>query len=140
MTKRRITEKRLETKLATLLGRWAEVQTFRDAGVLTQNRGLVLSFPNGQQFQLTIVESTRFRPTPRVVETNTPHTIQIINDLMVVLDQDGNGCDSHELCGLRAAKRSCDSGKTRTPSTTPMPCRACRSSLKRRGNPLFPFS
>jgi hypothetical protein len=58
--KRRITEKRLETKLATLLDRWAEVQTFRDAGVLTQNRGLVLSLPNGQQFQLTIVESTRF--------------------------------------------------------------------------------
>ena len=60
MKKRRITEKRLETKLATLLERWAEVQTFREAGVLTQNRGLVLSFPNGQQFQLTIVSSTRY--------------------------------------------------------------------------------
>ena len=60
MKKRRITEKRLETKLATRLERWAEVQTFRNAGVLTQNRGLVLTFPNGQQFQLTIVESTRY--------------------------------------------------------------------------------
>ena len=59
MKKRRITEKRLETKLATLLERWAEVTTFRDAGVLTNNRGLVVAFPNGQEFQITIVESTR---------------------------------------------------------------------------------
>jgi len=59
MKKRRITEKRLETKLATLLERWAEVTTFRDAGVLTNNRGLVVAFPNGQEFQVTIVENTR---------------------------------------------------------------------------------
>ena len=103
--KRRITEKRLETKLATLLERWAEVRTFRDAGVLTQNRGLVLALPNGQQFQLTIVESTRFQLPPRIAETNTPHTIQIVNDLLVVLDEDGNGCDGHEFRSLRTAKR-----------------------------------
>jgi hypothetical protein len=60
MKKRRITEKRLETKMAVLLERWAEVQTFCNAGVLTDNRGLVLSFPNGQTFQVTIVESTRY--------------------------------------------------------------------------------
>ena len=60
MKKRRITEKRLEEKLAERLERWAEVQTFRQAGVLTNNRGLVLSFPNGQQFQITVVESTRY--------------------------------------------------------------------------------
>ena len=60
MKKRRITEKRLETKLAERLERWPEVQTFRSAGVLTNNRGLVLSFPNGQQFQITIIESTRY--------------------------------------------------------------------------------
>jgi len=59
MQKRRITEKRLETKLATLLERWAEVTTFRDAGVMTNNRGLVVAFPNGQEFQITIVESSR---------------------------------------------------------------------------------
>jgi len=59
MKKRRITERRLETKLATLLERWAEVTTFRDAGVLTNNRGLVVAFPNGQEFQVTIVENTR---------------------------------------------------------------------------------
>ena len=46
--------------MALLLERWAEVQTFRDAGVLTNNRGLVVSLPNGQTFQLTIVESTRY--------------------------------------------------------------------------------
>ena len=33
--------------------------TFHDAGVLTMNRGLVVTLPNGQEFQLTIVESTR---------------------------------------------------------------------------------
>jgi hypothetical protein len=59
MKKRCITEKRLETKLATILDRWAEVTTFRTAGVLTSNRGLVVKFPNGQEFQITIVESSR---------------------------------------------------------------------------------
>lgn len=57
--KKRITEKRLETKLAKLLERWAEVATFRQAGVMTSNRGLVVAFPNGQEFQITIVESSR---------------------------------------------------------------------------------
>ncbi len=33
------------------------------------------------------------------------HTIDIVDDLMVVLDEDGNGCDCHELRGLRKAKR-----------------------------------
>jgi len=59
MKKRRITERRLEMKLATLLEGWSEVTTFRDAGVLTNNRGLVVAFPNGQEFQVTIVENTR---------------------------------------------------------------------------------
>jgi hypothetical protein len=59
MKKRRITEKRLETKLAALLERWAEVTTFRDARILTGNRGLVATFPNGRQFEITIVESSR---------------------------------------------------------------------------------
>jgi len=59
MKKQCITEKRLETKLATILDRWAEMQTFRQTGVLTGNRGLVAMFPNGQTFQITIVESSR---------------------------------------------------------------------------------
>ncbi len=65
MKKRRMSEKRFETKLAHLLERRLEnagggVTTFHNAGVLTMNRGLVVSLPNGQQFQVTIVESTRY--------------------------------------------------------------------------------
>jgi hypothetical protein len=61
--KRPMTEERFEAKLGNLLERRLDpigghVTTFRDAGVLTMNRGLVVSLPNGQQFQLTIVEST----------------------------------------------------------------------------------
>lgn len=33
------------------------VSTFRDAGVLTTNDGLVLTFADGSEFQLTIVRS-----------------------------------------------------------------------------------
>jgi hypothetical protein len=65
MKKRRMSEKRFETKLARLLERRLEncgggVTTFRDAGVLTNNRGLVVTLPGRQSFQLTIVESTRY--------------------------------------------------------------------------------
>ncbi len=34
-----------------------------------------------------------------------PHTIEIVNDLMVVLDEDGNGCDAYKLRSLKKAKR-----------------------------------
>jgi hypothetical protein len=65
MKKRRMSEKRFEAKLARLLARRLEnigggVTTFKEAGVLTMNRGLVVSLPNHQSFQLTIVESTRY--------------------------------------------------------------------------------
>jgi len=61
--RRRLTERRLETKLVDLFDRlfsrrsggWAE--NFEDAEVLTGNRGVVISVGNGQEFQLTIVES-----------------------------------------------------------------------------------
>ncbi len=64
MKKRRMSEKRFETKLARLLERRLDpvgggVTTFRQAGVLTNNRGLVVTLPNNQEFQLTIVESSR---------------------------------------------------------------------------------
>jgi hypothetical protein len=38
-----------------------EVDTvsFQDAGVLTMNKGLVVRLPNGQKFQVTIVEDRR---------------------------------------------------------------------------------
>ena len=65
MKKRRMSEKRFETKLARLLERrlestGGEVTTFQEAGVLTNNRGLVISLPNRQSFQITIVDSTRY--------------------------------------------------------------------------------
>jgi hypothetical protein len=34
-----------------------------------------------------------------------PHTVDIVGDDMVVLDEDGNGCACHRLTSLRAAKR-----------------------------------
>ena len=63
--RRRLTERSLERKLVNLFdtafsrrsGGWAE--NFEDAGVLTGNRGVVISVGNGQEFQLTIVESKR---------------------------------------------------------------------------------
>lgn len=33
------------------------IRTFEDAGVLTTDRGLVLRLSNGQEFQITIVQS-----------------------------------------------------------------------------------
>ena len=64
MKKQRMSEKRFETKLARLLEQRLEktgggVTTFEEADVLTMNRGLVVSLPNHQSFQLTIVESSR---------------------------------------------------------------------------------
>jgi hypothetical protein len=35
----------------------AEVRTFAEAGLMTSNDGLVLRFPNGAEFQLTVVQS-----------------------------------------------------------------------------------
>ena len=61
---KRTGERGFETKLANLLKRVLEerggqIQTFEEHGVLTNNRGLVVTLPNRQEFQLTIVESTR---------------------------------------------------------------------------------
>ncbi len=65
MKKRRLSEKQFETKLARLLERRLDsagggVTTFREAGVLTNNRGLVVTLPNRQSFQVTIVECSRY--------------------------------------------------------------------------------
>jgi len=61
---KRMSERGFERRLAHLLERVLDrsgghVTTFADAGVLTNNRGLVVRIGNGQEFQLTIVESTR---------------------------------------------------------------------------------
>jgi len=62
-------DERFETLLATMLEEHAdldendddvvvaEVVTFRDAGVLTYDRGLVVRMVDGSEFQLTIVRS-----------------------------------------------------------------------------------
>ena len=34
-----------------------QVRTFEDAGVMTYNKGVVVSLPDGSEFQLTIVQS-----------------------------------------------------------------------------------
>ncbi len=36
---------------------------------------------------------------------NLPHTVEIVEGQMIVLDEDGNGCECHRLRGLRTAKR-----------------------------------
>ena len=35
----------------------ARVRTFEDVGVMTYNKGLVITLPDGSEFQLTIVQS-----------------------------------------------------------------------------------
>ena len=37
------------------------VETYRDGGLLTQNEGLVVSFADGAEFQVTIVQSKQAR-------------------------------------------------------------------------------
>lgn len=60
-SKKRMTAKRLETKLGRLLERvtarhGGRVETFEDAGVLTKDCGFVLRFGH-DEFELTIVHS-----------------------------------------------------------------------------------
>jgi hypothetical protein len=57
-----MTEKQFETKLQNLLERvlWkrdGRVVTYREHGVLTNNRGLVVRLAGGEEFHLTIVRS-----------------------------------------------------------------------------------
>jgi hypothetical protein len=63
---KRISERGFERRLANLLTRVLErsgghVTTFAGAGVLTMNKGLVVTLGGRQEFQLTIVENTRGR-------------------------------------------------------------------------------
>lgn len=37
------------------------VRSFEESGILTHNRGLVVRLPNGEEYQLTIVQSSRAR-------------------------------------------------------------------------------
>lgn len=61
---KRISERGVERRLANLLTRALErsgghVTTFAEAGVLTTNKGLVVTLGGGQEFQVTIVQSRR---------------------------------------------------------------------------------
>jgi hypothetical protein len=62
--RKRLPEVTFEAKLQRLVNLWLEPQggradTFADQGVLTCNKGLVVTLPGGQEFQLTIVDSSR---------------------------------------------------------------------------------
>jgi len=55
-----------EALFGILAGEWdaensalesVEVRTFEDAGVMTYNKGLVITLPDGTEYQLTIVRS-----------------------------------------------------------------------------------
>ena len=61
---KRVSERGIETRLARMLERrldasGGQVATFEQNGVLTNNRGLVVTLGNRQEFQITIVESVR---------------------------------------------------------------------------------
>ena len=59
---KKMTERGLERRLVAMLQTKRQVRnagTFEEHGVLTNNRGLVIELENGQEFQVTIVESTR---------------------------------------------------------------------------------
>lgn len=63
--KRRYSERGIERRLQNLLqrvleNRGGQVETFEERGVLTYNRGLVLSLPGHQEFQITIIDSSRY--------------------------------------------------------------------------------
>ena len=38
-------------------------------------------------------------------ESHMPHTVEVVSDFLVVLDEDGCGCECCRLTGLRTAKR-----------------------------------
>jgi hypothetical protein len=42
-------------------GQDVRVRSFRDEGVLTNNAGVVVTLPDGSEFQVTIVQSERAR-------------------------------------------------------------------------------
>ena len=57
------TEDSVQDGLMSLLEGWddsfeiSRVTTFENAGVMTYNKGLVITMPDGTEFQLTIVQS-----------------------------------------------------------------------------------
>ncbi len=55
-----ISEKAMQNRLQLLIekaNRKGTVGTFEQHGIMTSNKGLVVTLPSGQQFQITIVHS-----------------------------------------------------------------------------------
>ena len=65
------------------------------AHVFETTSGVVAECCDGAEVRVTIA----------VKRAPASHTVEIIDDAMIVLDRDGNGCDCHELRGLRETKR-----------------------------------
>lgn len=62
--RKHISERALAQKLADFFDnhyyeKGGSACTFDDKMLLTSNKGVILELPNGQEFQITIVESTR---------------------------------------------------------------------------------
>ncbi len=38
-------------------GEWVEVRTYEEAGLLSYDKGLVVTLPDGREYQITIVQS-----------------------------------------------------------------------------------
>ena len=68
-----------------------------------------------------------------------PHTIEIVDDLMTVLDEDGNGCDAHELRSLCAAKRQLRRWQQEYTFDYADALSAVSTSLRTLSNPRFFF-
>jgi len=61
-TRKRMTEQRLERRLVEMFRRASTVasaRTFEEEGILTLNKGVVVEFLDGSEFQVQVVDSTR---------------------------------------------------------------------------------
>lgn len=38
-------------------GEWVEIRTYEEAGLMTYDEGLVVTLPDGREYQITIVQS-----------------------------------------------------------------------------------
>ena len=64
-------------------------------GVFETTGGLMATSASGGEVRITVAVD---RPSAH-------HTVEVVGDSLIVLDQDGNGCECHQLRGLREAKR-----------------------------------
>ncbi len=67
-----------------------------------------------------------------------PYTIEIVHDLLVVLDEDGNGCEAKKLRSLQKAKRQLRRWQEEYTFNYAEACRPLRTSFATCSNPCFP--